>query len=103
MQNATLRANVLFGAPWDEAWYAQVLDACALGADLAALPAAPSCGLRRGHPGHRRCTCSSSSGHTAHSSRYGHPQRNRTAQLEDNARLSCSTRPPCAAPAISLI
>ena len=27
MQNATLRANVLFGAPWDEAWYAQVLDA----------------------------------------------------------------------------
>ena len=39
MQNATLRANVLFGAPWDEAWYAQVLDACALGADLAALPA----------------------------------------------------------------
>ena len=39
MQNASLRDNVLFGAAWDEAWYAQVLDACALRADLAALPA----------------------------------------------------------------
>ena len=63
----------------------------------------PPCGLSRGHPGHRRCTCSSSSGHTAHSSRYGHPQRHRTAQLEDNMRLGCSTRPSCAAPAISSI
>ena len=63
----------------------------------------PLCGLSRGHPGHRRCTCSSSSGHTAHSSRYGHPQRHRTAQLEDNMRLSCSTRPPCATPEISSI
>ena len=39
VQNATLRDNVLFGAPWDASWYEQVVDACALRADLAALPA----------------------------------------------------------------
>ena len=34
----TVRANILFGRPLDEARYAAVLDACALRPDLAALP-----------------------------------------------------------------
>ena len=34
----TLRDNVLFGAPYDAAFYARVLSACALEADLAILP-----------------------------------------------------------------
>ena len=38
IQNMTLRDNVLFGAPYDAAFYARVLSACALEADLAILP-----------------------------------------------------------------
>ena len=37
IQNATLRDNVLFGKPYDEAWYRRVLFACALEADVQAL------------------------------------------------------------------
>jgi ABC-type transport system involved in cytochrome bd biosynthesis fused ATPase/permease subunit len=39
IQNATLRDNILFGAPLDEARYAAVVHACALDADLEQLPA----------------------------------------------------------------
>lgn len=39
IQNATLRANVLMGAPWEPAGYERVLEACALLPDLALLPA----------------------------------------------------------------
>jgi ABC-type multidrug transport system fused ATPase/permease subunit len=39
VMGATLRENVLFGEPYDEARYRRVLDACALGPDLASLPA----------------------------------------------------------------
>ena len=38
LANATLRANVLFGTPFDSARYEAVLDACALRADIALLP-----------------------------------------------------------------
>jgi len=34
IQNATLRSNVLFGSPYEEGWYTQVLAACALSEDL---------------------------------------------------------------------
>ena len=39
VQSATVRENVLFGAEWDAALYAEVLSACALDADLELLPA----------------------------------------------------------------
>ena len=39
IQNATLRANVLFGLPYDERRYRRVLEAVALTADLRQLPA----------------------------------------------------------------
>ncbi|XP_061404841.1 multidrug resistance-associated protein 1-like isoform X1 [Lethenteron reissneri] len=39
IQNATLRDNIIFGQPFEEAWYQEVLDACALGPDLGILPA----------------------------------------------------------------
>ena len=32
--NATVRDNIVFGQPFDEAWYNQVLEACALKTDL---------------------------------------------------------------------
>lgn len=38
IQNATVRENILFGKELDPAWYAKVIDACALGPDLAMLP-----------------------------------------------------------------
>ncbi|MCJ1448024.1 MAG: hypothetical protein MMC23_008537 [Stictis urceolatum] len=39
IQNTTVKENVLFGKPMDKAWYEQVIDACALRADLDMLPA----------------------------------------------------------------
>eukprot|EP01116_Phalansterium_solitarium_P010896 TRINITY_DN263_c0_g1_i1.p1 TRINITY_DN263_c0_g1~~TRINITY_DN263_c0_g1_i1.p1 ORF type:complete len:1381 (+),score=494.77 TRINITY_DN263_c0_g1_i1:55-4197(+) len=39
MMNASLRDNILFGQPYEEKRYKQILDACALGADLLQLPA----------------------------------------------------------------
>ncbi|KAF0699251.1 Aste57867_10178 [Aphanomyces stellatus] len=39
IQNATVRENILFAKPYDAAKYRKVLDACALTADMAALPA----------------------------------------------------------------
>lgn len=39
IQNRTLKDNILFGRPFDQALYEQVLSACALGADLEQLPA----------------------------------------------------------------
>ena len=38
IQNATVRENILFGKEFDAAWYATVIDACALGPDLQMLP-----------------------------------------------------------------
>lgn len=38
IQNATLKDNILFGSPLDEARYQQVLEACALLPDLQLLP-----------------------------------------------------------------
>ncbi|KAL4899840.1 hypothetical protein BDW74DRAFT_106486 [Aspergillus multicolor] len=38
IQNATLRSNILFGKDYDEKWYDQVIDACALKPDLEILP-----------------------------------------------------------------
>ena len=38
IQNATLKNNVLFGRPLDEARYQQVIRACALQPDLQQLP-----------------------------------------------------------------
>jgi ABC-type multidrug transport system fused ATPase/permease subunit len=38
-QNLTLKENIVFGQPWDEARYKQVLHACALELDLQILPA----------------------------------------------------------------
>lgn len=38
LQNATIKDNILFGAPVDETRYQKVLKACALETDLAALP-----------------------------------------------------------------
>ncbi|KAL1957525.1 hypothetical protein VTO42DRAFT_5751 [Malbranchea cinnamomea] len=39
IQNATVKDNILFGKEYDEKWYNQVVDACALRADLEMLPA----------------------------------------------------------------
>ncbi|WEW59727.1 ATP-binding cassette transporter yor1 [Emydomyces testavorans] len=39
IQNATLKENILFGKQYDEVWYDEVIDACALRADLEMLPA----------------------------------------------------------------
>lgn len=39
LQNASVRNNILFAAPFDKGLYAAVLDACALSADLEMLPA----------------------------------------------------------------
>ena len=38
IQNATLKDNILFGQPYDKKFYTQVIEACALTADLAMLP-----------------------------------------------------------------
>jgi ABC-type multidrug transport system fused ATPase/permease subunit len=38
IQNATVRNNILFGKEYDESWYEQVIDACALAPDLEILP-----------------------------------------------------------------
>lgn len=38
IQNTSVRNNILFGKDYDEAWYAQVIDACALAPDLEVLP-----------------------------------------------------------------
>ncbi|KAJ5895086.1 ABC transporter integral membrane type 1 [Penicillium taxi] len=38
IQNATVRNNILFGNDYDESWYNQVIDACALSPDLEILP-----------------------------------------------------------------
>ncbi|EPS30548.1 hypothetical protein PDE_05500 [Penicillium oxalicum 114-2] len=38
IQNATVRNNILFGKEYDESWYEQVIDACALATDLEILP-----------------------------------------------------------------
>lgn len=38
IQNTSVRNNVLFGKDYDENWYNQVIDACALTPDLAILP-----------------------------------------------------------------
>ncbi|QQK41347.1 ABC transporter, integral membrane type 1 [Penicillium digitatum] len=38
IQNTTVRNNVLFGKEYDETWYEQVIDACALTTDLEILP-----------------------------------------------------------------
>ena len=39
IQNLTLKDNILFSKPYDQVLYEQLLDACALRADLAMLPA----------------------------------------------------------------
>ena len=36
--SATLRENVLFGEPFDQAWYSQVVQACALDGDIEEMP-----------------------------------------------------------------
>ncbi|CAG8204861.1 unnamed protein product [Penicillium nalgiovense] len=38
IQNTTVRNNILFGKEYDETWYEQVIDACALTPDLEILP-----------------------------------------------------------------
>ncbi|KAJ6648205.1 Multidrug resistance-associated protein 1 [Pseudolycoriella hygida] len=38
IQNATLKDNILFGKPFDPAWYSKVVDACALTPDIKMLP-----------------------------------------------------------------
>ena len=38
IQNATVRNNILFGNEWNEEWYHEVVEACALGPDLDILP-----------------------------------------------------------------
>ncbi|OQE30271.1 hypothetical protein PENFLA_c003G03173 [Penicillium flavigenum] len=38
IQNTTVRNNILFGKEYDETWYEQVVDACALTPDLEILP-----------------------------------------------------------------
>ena len=38
--NATVRENILFGQPYDEAKYQRALEAASLGPDLAILPGA---------------------------------------------------------------
>ncbi|KAH7401860.1 P-loop containing nucleoside triphosphate hydrolase protein [Phaeosphaeria sp. MPI-PUGE-AT-0046c] len=39
IQNASVRENIVFGKEFDQAWYDEVVDACALRADLDMLPA----------------------------------------------------------------
>ena len=39
IQNCTLRDNILFGMPYEEAKYQRILDVCCLRADLATLAA----------------------------------------------------------------
>jgi ATP-binding cassette subfamily C (CFTR/MRP) protein 1 len=39
IQNATVRENIIFGKDFDQKWYDEVVDACALRADLDMLPA----------------------------------------------------------------
>lgn len=39
IQNATLKSNILFGLPFNEDFYQQVVEACALKHDLKILPA----------------------------------------------------------------
>tara|TARA_R110002003_G_scaffold97_36_gene8042 strand:+ start:43822 stop:46560 length:2739 start_codon:yes stop_codon:yes gene_type:complete len=39
IQNATVRENIIFGKDFNQAWYDEVVDACALRADLDMLPA----------------------------------------------------------------
>jgi ATP-binding cassette subfamily C (CFTR/MRP) protein 1 len=39
IQNATVRENIVFGKDFDQKWYDEVVDACALRADLDMLPA----------------------------------------------------------------
>jgi ATP-binding cassette subfamily C (CFTR/MRP) protein 1 len=39
IQNATVRENIIFGKEFDQEWYDEVVDACALRADLDMLPA----------------------------------------------------------------
>lgn len=39
IQNATLEQNILFGSSKNPDFYAQIVDACALRADLGVLPA----------------------------------------------------------------
>lgn len=39
IQNNTLRENILFGLPYDEAWYNKVVEACSLNSDFDLLPA----------------------------------------------------------------
>nr|KMM69243.1 ABC metal ion transporter [Coccidioides posadasii RMSCC 3488] len=39
IQNATLKENILFGKEYDKVWYDEVIEACALRADLEMLPA----------------------------------------------------------------
>ena len=38
MQNATLKNNILFGEPYDENRYQEIIDGCALRPDLDILP-----------------------------------------------------------------
>lgn len=38
IQNATVKENIIFGTDFDEEWYNEVIDACALRADLDMLP-----------------------------------------------------------------
>jgi ABC-type transport system involved in cytochrome bd biosynthesis fused ATPase/permease subunit len=38
IQNLSFRDNILFGKPWDEAFYRQVVNACALEQDFEFLP-----------------------------------------------------------------
>ena len=38
IQNATVKENILFGKPYDEARYKKVLNVCALETDLEILP-----------------------------------------------------------------
>lgn len=44
----TVRDNIVFGAPWDEAWYSRVLQACCLGPDLQGLPAGDATAVKEG-------------------------------------------------------
>jgi hypothetical protein len=38
IQNATLKENILFYRPWNETMYNQIVEACALHADINILP-----------------------------------------------------------------
>lgn len=47
--NATVRENILFGQPYDEARYQTALNAASLAPDLAILPGAPLFGTMTPH------------------------------------------------------